>query len=114
MGLFDFYEMRGTYEQRKVANYEGDGFVIDTAAVNDGDKPFETVIIHPAYDDSWIVLQAYPTKAAARRGHDLWVKKFTTGALPEEIVECPNAEVAQLRDLVNGGPTVYRLKKGKK
>ena len=78
MGLFDFLEMSGNYEERKVANYSEGKLVVDTCAVTDSSKPYETGITHPDYKDGdWIVVELYDTKEQALEGHDKWVKKMT-------------------------------------
>ena len=64
-----------SYEQRKVANTEVDGGVVDTVAVSDCPKPYETGINHPAYNNGqWIIVDYYTTRAQAEKGHKRWVK----------------------------------------
>lgn len=65
MGLFDFM-MAAPYEQRKVARFEKDGFMVDTAAVNDSEHPFETAVEHPNYNDGkMVIVEEYDSKEEA-------------------------------------------------
>ena len=94
MGMFDFYNDIDNYEERKVANFEGEGFVIDTAAASDGRQPYETGIEHPEYRNGrWVIVEAYNTKEEAKVGHDKWVKTMTAKELPKELIDCANAEI---------------------
>lgn len=67
MALFDFLEITDTYEQRKVDRFEDDnGLVVDTVAVIDSSRPYETAVRHPKYNNrAWIVIEEYNTKEAA-------------------------------------------------
>jgi hypothetical protein len=89
-GMFDFLDMEGTHEQRKIANYKKDGVELDTCSVTDyPDKPYETGLLHPKYNrGNWIIVEAYKTEEKARAGHDKWVKLFESGKLPKEIKDC--------------------------
>ena len=94
MGLFDFLGMSGNYEERKVANYSEGKLVVDTCAVTDSSKPYETGIAHPDYNDGdWIVVGLYDTKEQALEGHDKWVKKMKS-RLPKKLIDVSTAEAA--------------------
>jgi len=98
--MFDFITMGGNYEERAVDRFEGpDGLIIDTAAVTDSEKPYETGILHPEYNDGkWIIVELYDTKEAAQTGHDEWVKKMTSGELPEKLVDVSLTIIAAMLD----------------
>jgi len=84
--MFDFLEMNGTWEERSVARYENGEITVDTCAVTDSTKPFETGIQHPSYNDGeWIIVEEYDTKEQAERGHKKWVKILTSDELPRVI-----------------------------
>lgn len=74
LGLFDFLQDFGNHEDRKVDRYhEGDLFV-DTCAVSDSTKPFETGIEHPGYNNgNMVIVELYDTKEEAQKGHDKWL-----------------------------------------
>lgn len=83
--MFEFLAMAGNYEDRKVANDEDiDGGSVDTCAVTDSSKPFETAIQHPRYHDGmWIIVELYNDRAAAEDGHRRWVE--TLRGRPTEL-----------------------------
>lgn len=75
--MFEWFDMIGTYEQRKVANFKCDEFEIDTAYVTDRNVHYETAIAHKNFNDGdWITLGWNETKEEARKAHDEWVKYF--------------------------------------
>ena len=97
MGIFDFFDMMGTYEERKVARYEKEELCVDTCAVTDSDQPYETGISHPAYNDGeFIIVELYDTEDQARIGHDKWVKKMTQAELPEMLEDVSSSEIGKL------------------
>jgi hypothetical protein len=97
MGTFDFMFM-ASHEQRVIGTYEGEDFIVDTAAVNDGTHPYETGVQHPRYNPGgWVIVEAYDTEVQAYEGHDRWVKTMTTQPLPDELVDCANSLIAQLQ-----------------
>ena len=100
MRLFDFVLDIDTYAQRKIDRYEGkDGLMVDTCAVSDSNKPYETAVKHSAYDDGkWIIVELYATKQEAEKGHNKWVKRMTTGKLPEILRDVSTAGVTFLCD----------------
>lgn len=97
--MFGYLDMLGNYKERKVANYEKDGLIIDTCLVTDSDKPYETGIIHPNYNGGdWIIVELYNTKKEARVGHNRWVKKMTAKKLPTKLKDVSTSETAKLCD----------------
>jgi hypothetical protein len=101
--MFNFFEMMGNYEQRKVANFEKGDLVVDTAAVTDADKPYETGIQHPAYNaGEWVIVELYDTKEEAQKGRNRWVKKMTGKKMPKELRDVSTAGTAKLIDAVRG------------
>ncbi len=107
--MFNFFDMVGNYEQRKVANFTKDELVIDTASVTDGDHPYETGILHPEYNDGdWIIVEAYDSKEDAQRGHDDWVKIMTAKELPDELRDCVNAGIGKLSESIGNNVTFKR------
>lgn len=98
--MFDFMGMMGNYDSRKVDRYDDDDIFISTAMVTDGQKPFETAVAHPEYNDGKIVIvEMYDTEGEAQIGHLNWVKTMTADILPKEIVDCCNAGVSQLGEV---------------
>lgn len=86
--MSDFMSMMGSYEQRKVANYDKDGLVVDTCSVTDSDKMFETAVCHSNYNEgNWVIVEKYDTKCEALDGHNKWVKTMTTMPLPKKLVD---------------------------
>jgi hypothetical protein len=97
MGLFDFMSMAGNYAERKVSHYEQAGVCVDTCAINDSTKPFETGVVHPKYNNGrWIIVELYDTKKDAQVGHNKWVKTMTTKKLPKRLKDVSTCEVAVL------------------
>lgn len=96
--MFDFFLMADNYEDRAIDRFEKDDLVIDTCAVSDGDKPFETGVTHPDYNGGyWIVVEAYETKEAAKDGHARWIDTMT-GDLPVKLSDCRNSKISQFFD----------------
>jgi len=94
--MFGFLDMMGNYETRKVDRYDGESLMVSTAAVTDGDYPFETAILHPDYNDgNHVIVEAYDDREAAQSGHDKWVKIMTGDPLPDKLRDCANAAVAK-------------------
>lgn len=114
--MLSFLSMAGNYEQRKVANYEGEGGLeIDTAAVTDSRKPYETGILHPQYNSgAWVIVELYDTKEEARAGHDKWVKIMTADILPAALRDVSSCEVAELADAFSDEEDDWRLHKRQK
>jgi hypothetical protein len=101
--LFDFLSVTDNYEDRKVDNFQKGELEIDTCAVTDADKPFETGICHPGYNEGeWVIVELYDTKEESQKGHKKWVKKMTNKKLPTTLKDVSSAEVATLKDTACG------------
>ena len=101
--MFDFLGMMGNYEDRCVARFDDkeSGLFISTARVTDGEKPIETAVAHPDYNDGDIVIVAkYDTEEQATEGHANWIAWMTTEPLPEKLVDCGNSGISQLCEMV--------------
>ncbi len=98
--MFDrMFLMAGNYESRVVGRWDNeDGSqMVSTAAVTDGNRPYETAFQHPEYNDGkMVIVQAYSTKKDALVGHQKWLKTMTDGPLPDALVDCNNSGVSQL------------------
>lgn len=92
--MFEFMKMAGTYEQKKVDNFEMDGIEIDTAMVTDYPAtPYETGLLHPKYNDGrWIIVESYKNKEDAQDGHVRWVTLLEFNNLPDIIKDCRDGE----------------------
>ncbi len=84
-----FMRNYGSYGERKVARYNGDGWFISTALVYDAENPqYETAIVHPEYNKGdHIIVETYPTKEDAGEGHERWVEVMTGDELPDELTD---------------------------
>jgi len=101
--MFDFINDMGNYDQRAVDRFEEGQIIVDTCEVSDGEKPFETAVMHPEYNNGkWIAVQAYDTVEEAQRGHNNWVRTMTNKVLPKSLKECGNCGVAALLEAVGG------------
>ena len=108
--LFGFMNMMDNYEERKVKNYTKDEVSIDTSAVSDSDKPFETGVTHPAYNNGkWVIVELYDTKEEAEIGHDKWVNIMTADQLPKVLKDISTCGIAKLYEAV-GGDRKYNKK----
>ena len=98
--MFGFLSMMGNYEERKVERFEAEDLIIDTAAVTDSTKPFETAIKSPLYNDNkWVIVELYDTKEEAIAGHKKWVSIMTSNILPKELKDVSISGVAELCDM---------------
>jgi hypothetical protein len=105
-------DMMGNYETRKVGRFDQGEIVVSTARVTDGNQPYETAVVHPEYHgDKFIIVEAYDTIEQARVGHAKWVKTMTTEPLPDQLVDCCNAEIAQFGAALGMESTFKRVKK---
>jgi len=96
MGLFDFIQDIDNYEGRAVATYKEDGLFVDTCAVSDSDKPFETAVSHPDYNSGkLVVVELYDTKEQAQVGHDKWVHTMLNNP-PRQLTDVSTAGAAVL------------------
>ena len=94
--LLKLIQMEITSETRKVARYKDRSLIIDTVAVTDSDQPFETAVMHPAYNDGdWIVVEEHGTKEEAQKGHNRWVQRMTSDRLPDQLVDVSTAWIAK-------------------
>lgn len=71
----------GTFENKKM------GLTIDTCYTPDTHL-YETGVQDPRYrdDDNWIIVQDYPDRESAEKGHDKWVS-LITGKPPPDFLE---------------------------
>uniref|UniRef100_A0A6H1ZH70 Uncharacterized protein n=1 Tax=viral metagenome TaxID=1070528 RepID=A0A6H1ZH70_9ZZZZ len=99
--IFGFLSDTNNYLERVVGRYPEEGeFLVDTAKVSDGKQPYETAVAHPYFNEGKVVIvEAYPTKKAANKGHKKWVNIMTADELPKELVDCCNAHIADLCNL---------------
>jgi hypothetical protein len=98
--------MANNYEDRKVARFEKGlekgHLLVDTCLVTDANKPYETTVAHPAYNNNdLVVVELYNTKKEAKKGHDKWVKKITAKTLPKSLKDVSTASIAKLVDVVS-------------
>ena len=96
-GLFGFMDMKDNYEERCIGTYTKDGVFVDTARVTDTQKPYETGIEHPLYNDGvMIIVEYYDTKEDAAKGQERWVKLLTSEELPSQIVDVSTCMAANI------------------
>ena len=82
--------------QREIGRYDKGGIWVSTKRVWRGDRPIETEVAHPCYDDGTpIGVEAYDTDEAAREGHHRWVRTMTGDELPETLTEICNSSLAK-------------------
>lgn len=105
------FGMLYNYDARKVGNYEKENIRVSTAAVTDGDRPYETAIRHPEYNEGdFVVVEAYKSKREAKKGHAKWVKTITGKRLPKTLIECCNSLITKFAAKA-GVEMVYKRKK---
>ena len=96
-------------EAREVARFSKKDLTIDTCEVIDGEKPFETAISHPDYNNGrWIIVEAYYHKDAAKIGHAAWVKIMTHDELPGSLSDCQNCGISKL---IPSAKLIFKRKK---
>lgn len=101
MGMFDFFAMAGNYEQRKVGRLDADWGFVSTCYVNDADKPYETAVEHPEYNDgNMVIVEAYDTRGDAEQGHARWVDTMTAETLPDVLRDNGRAGIAMMIDAI--------------
>ena len=94
--MFDFLDMVGTYESRKVENTEVNDVVIDTCMVTDSTQSYETGICSKHYNDNqWIIVEQYDDKIQAEEGHKKWVKVFGK-ELPKTIKDVSTCTISRI------------------
>jgi hypothetical protein len=93
-----------------IARYtKGDAFVSTIGDVSDGEKPYETALQHPDYNNGKIIIvEKYDTEEEALEGHGKWTDLLVTGNLPEEITDCSNSHIQQLMDSFQGEPSTFK------
>jgi hypothetical protein len=75
--MFDFMDMLGNHDERKVDRNKINNAIIDTCAVTDSDEPYETAVCHKNYNDNqWVIVEMYNSKEEAIKGHQKWIKLF--------------------------------------
>src|ERR1035437_10733059 len=107
-GIFDLMMDMSDHAKRQVTTFIDDerGLRVDTCIVSDGEKPFETAVIHPRYNSGkWIIVEAYDTISQAELGHKRWLATMT-GELPESLTDCANSKIALLLKSA-GEPLVF-------
>ncbi len=93
--MFNFIDMAGTYESRKVGNNMVKGSRVSTCLVTDGSKQYETAIRDSLYrGGSLIIVDSYDTHEEAEKGHASWLEKLTNNELPDTLVDCDNSGLA--------------------
>jgi hypothetical protein len=78
--MFDFR----SYEDRKVARYDGPEGYVSTAKVTDSDDPYETGIMYHKWGERVVIVQTYTTKDEAKVAHRKWVRAMKQDKLPKE------------------------------
>lgn len=97
MGMFDFFQMYGNHEQRKVARFEDEEkwMTIDTCAVSDcGDFEYETGIQSPLYNGGKWVIVEYKTREEAEAGHERWVETMKNP--PAVLFDTQQSDIARI------------------
>jgi len=111
--MFNFIDMIGNHESRKVGTYEKDGLFVDTCLVTDSSEPYETAIGHPKYNGgSLVIVEMYHTLNDAEKGHEKWVERMTAKELPEKLVDVSTSGIALMGDLMIGNKD-WRTDEGK-
>ena len=103
--MFEFMQDIGSYEDRKVDRWDSEDMntMVSTAKVSDGRKPFETAVMHPAYNNgNMVIVSCYDTKEEAQIGHDKWLNLVHADKLPQPLIDCANAEIGQILDAIGG------------
>lgn len=115
--MFQFLEMIGNYDDRKVERNEFDWGYISTAFVNDGSQPYETAIKCNLYQDPngetgyMCIAESYDSKEEALEGHKKWIETMSSELMPETLTDCANAEIAQLFDTIASGKRIFKLQR---
>jgi len=108
----DLGDMSNTHEERKVDRFEkyGDGgeyesheliLVVDTCAIPDSSKPYETAVSDVRYNPgSWAVVELYDTFEEAQAGHQKWIERMIGDNPPEGLRDMTTSKY--LIDLIEG------------
>lgn len=97
--MFEFMLDMFNYESRVVGRWDSEtgDRMVSTARVSDGRDPFETAFQHPDYNDGkMVIVESYGNEREASEGHERWVNVMTVGPLPDVLVDCANAGIAQV------------------
>ena len=103
--MFNFLQDVGNYESRCVGRFDNEDstIMVSTAAVSDGNQPYETAVRHPDYNDGhMVIVEAYDTRDDAKQAHDWWVEVITSEPLPEKLTDCGNAIISQMIEATGG------------
>ncbi len=101
--LFAFFSDAKNYQDRMVDRYQKGNLFISTAAVSDGQKPYETAICHPKYNhNKHVIVESYNTSEEAQVGHNKWLKTMLANNLPNCLADCCNATVSQIIQKLEG------------
>lgn len=108
LGILD---MIGNYEERKVENTVVNDVIIDTARVTDCDKPYETAICSPHYNDgNLVIVEEYDDFKSAEIGHKKWVEIFEK-ELPETLQDVSTSGINILFKCLFGEEEMIYTKK---
>lgn len=109
--MLGFLDMVGNYEERKVEHTVVNDVIIDTARVTDCDKPYETGICSPHYnDDEWVIVEQYDDFESAKNGHEKWVQVFEK-ELPETVEDVSTCFIATLVRIISETEKIVYTKK---
>ncbi len=100
----DMLGMMDNYEDRKIGNHEGDGFVVSTCSVTDSDQPFETAVSCDQLNSGeWIIVEMYNHTKQAELGHEKWIKHMqTTSRKDLELKDVSTSEIKKMIDDICG------------
>ena len=102
----DILGMVGTLEERKVGRYEDAELLVSTVRNTDSERPFETAVSSPEYNDGRLVIvEEYDDNELAVKGHGEWVKKMTAETKPSSLKDVLGSGIAQLADIVEPDPS---------
>jgi len=113
--MFEFLLDAGNYEDRKIDKTEFNWGYISTCRVSDGRQPYETAICSNEYAKSdeltntsgMIIIESYDSIKNAKSGHVKWCKIMRNDP-PQELVDCCNAGLGQLIEMVDSAPKEIR------
>jgi len=103
--MFDIFGIgnMGNYEERKVARWPEDDWIVDTCRVTDSDKPFETAVKHTNYNfGKMIIVEEYDDEESAQKGHDKWVKTMSADELPERLFDISTCSASKFCSAICG------------
>jgi hypothetical protein len=89
--------------------FQNEDVLVDTCAVSDGFKLYETAVGHYLYNDgSLIIVGAYETRLEAIAGHAYWVRTMTDNPLPPFLRVCTNDILNSLAIAIDGETKYYK------